>query len=342
MYYIGMDLHKQDLVMAVEDEQGPVGRPRRIACRDTEAIRAAVERWRPFRAVVEASASYRWLYDLVSRQGEMVLAHPLRLRAIATARAKTDKLDAALLARLLRANLIPAAYVPPERYQRLRDLTRTRARLSYGATLAKNQIHALLARANVHPPLKTLFGPRGRRYLAGLDLGLSGNLARDELLRRLEHYGREIAAFDAHLEAVASEFPEAEALEVLHGIGRYSALLVVAEIGEPERFRNGRQVGAYAGLTARVHQSGKTEHRGSVPASTAGEADGSKQGSRWLRWILVQAAIKLVRRDERLQAFYQRIRRRAGRNVARVAVARKLAGICWVRLRRWQREQAAA
>jgi len=193
MYYIGMDLHKQDLVMAVEEERGPVGRPRRIACRDTGAIRAAVERWRPFRAVVEASASYRWLYDLLAPLGEVVLAHPLRLRAIATARAKTDK-------------------------------------------------------------------------------------------------------------------------------------------GEPERFRNGRQVGAYAGLTARVHQSGKTEHRGSV----------SKQGSRWLRWILVQAAIKLVRHDERLGNFYTRVRKRRGRNVARVAVARKLAGICWVRLRRWQREQAAA
>jgi len=341
MYYIGMDLHKQDLVMAVEDEQGPVGRPRRIACRDVDAIQAAVARWRPFRAVVEASASYRWLYDLVSSQGEVVLAHPLRLRAIATARAKTDKLDAALLARLLRADLIPEAYVPPARYQRLRDLTRTRARLSYGATLAKNQMHALLARANVHSPFKTPFGKRGRRWLAALDLGLSGNLARDELVRRLEHYGRsfdpealdgEIATFDAHLEAVASEFPEAEALEVLHGIGRYSALLVVAEIGEPERFRNGRQVGAYAGLTARVHQSGGHEHRGGI----------SKQGSRWLRWILVQAAMKLVRRDERLANFYQRVCKRRGRNVARVAVARKLAGICWVRLRRWQREQAAA
>ncbi len=332
MYYIGMDLHKQDLVMAVEDEQGPVGRVRRIACRDTDAIQAAVERWRPFRAVVEASASYRWLYDLVLPLGEVILAHPLRLRAITAARAKTDRLDARLLAQLLRANLIPTAYVPPAPYQRLRDLTRSRARLSCGATLAKNQVHALLARANVHPPLKTLFGPRGRRWLAALDLGLSGNLVRDELVRRLEHYGREIAALDAHLEAVASEFPQAEALEVLHGIGRYSALLVVAEIGEPERFRNARQVGAYAGLTARVHQSGSHEHRGGI----------SKQGSRWLRWVLVQAAIKLVRRDARLAAFYQRIRKRAGRNVARVAVARKLAGICWVRLRRWQREQAAA
>jgi transposase len=332
MYYIGIDLHKQDLVMAVEDEHGPVGRARRIACRDVDAILAAVERWRPFRAVVEASASYRWLYDLLSPQGEVVLAHPLRLRAITAARAKTDRLDAALLARLLRANLIPAAYVPPARYQTLRDLTRCRARLSYGATLAKNQVHALLARANVHPPFKTPFGKRGRRWLAGLDLGLAGNLTRDELLRRLEHYGREVAALDGHLERLAAEFPEAAALEVLHGIGRYSALLIVAEIGEPERFRNTRQVGAYAGLTARVHQSGNTEHRGGI----------SKQGSRWLRWILVQAAMKLVRRDERLENFYQRVRKRAGRNVARVAVARKLAGICWVRLRAWRRESAAA
>jgi len=167
MYYIGIDLHKQDLVMAVEDDAGPVGRPRRLACRDEAAILAQVGRWWPFRAVVEASASYRWLYDRMSPLGEVVLAHPLRLRAIATARAKTDRLDAALLARLLRANLIPAAYVPPARYQRLRDLTRGRAHLAYGATLAKNQVHALLARANVHPPLRTLFGKRGRRVMAG-------------------------------------------------------------------------------------------------------------------------------------------------------------------------------
>ena len=332
MYYIGIDLHKQDLVMAVENEHGPIARPRRLACRDVAAIGAAVERWRPFRAVVEASASYRWLYDLLSPRGEVVLAHPLRLRAIATARAKTDRLDAALLARLLRANLIPASYVPPARYQTLRDLTRSRARLSCQATLAKSQVHALLARANVHPPFKTPFGKRGRQWLAKLDLGLSGNLSRDELLRRLEHYGREIAGLDTHLEQMAAAFPEWAALDALYGIARYSALLIVAEIGEPGRFRNARQVGAYAGLTARVHQSGKTEHRGGI----------SKQGSRWLRWILIQAAIKLVRQDARLGNFYTRVRKRAGRNVARVAVARKLAGICWLRLRAWHRAHAAA
>jgi len=232
MYYIGIDLHKQDLVMAVENEHGPVARPRRLDCRDTGAILAAMKRWQPFRAVVEASASYRWLYDLLAPSGDVVLAHPLRLRAIATARAKTDRLDAALLARLLRGNLIPASYVPPERYQTLRDVTRSRARLSSNATLAKNQVHALLTRANVHSPFKTPFGVRGRRWLAGVDLGPGGNLSRDELLRRLEHYGREAAILDGHLEHLASEFPEAAALDVLHGVGRYSALLIVAEIGE--------------------------------------------------------------------------------------------------------------
>lgn len=331
MYYIGIDLHKQDLVLAVENDDGPVGRPRRLSCRDEAAILAAAKRLRPFRAVIEASASYRWLYDRLSALGDVVLAHPLRLRAIATARAKTDRLDAALLARLLRADLIPTSYVPPAPYQTLRDVTRSRARLSRYATLAKGQMHALLARANVHPPLKTFFGVRGRKYLAGLDLGLASNIARDELLRRLEHYGREIAALDAHLERLAAAFPQAAALEGLYGIGRYTALLVVAEIGEPGRFKSARQVGAYAGLTARVHQSGQTEHRGGI----------SKQGSRWLRWILVQAAIKLVRQDERLANFYTRIRKRAGRNVARVAAARKLAGICWARLRAWERTHAA-
>ena len=80
-----------------------------------------------------------------------------------------------------------------------------------------------------------------------------------------------------------------------------------------------------------MHQSGGHDYHGHI----------SKQGSRWLRWVLVQAAIKIVRKDEKLKNFYTRIRKRSGKNVARVAVARKLAEICWVRLRRWHREHAA-
>jgi len=332
VHYVGIDLHKRDLVVAVEDENGPAGKPRRIRCEDEAAIVVLFEKLRPFKAVIEASASYRWLYDLLSPLGTVVLAHPLRLRVIVTSRAKTDKLDAAVLAKLLRLDEIPTAYVPPKAYQELRDLTRARGRLSQAATAAKCQLHSLLGAANVHPPFRVPFGKRGRLWLGALDLGLPGNIQRDELLLRLEHYEREGTKLDAGLAQLAETFPEVEALTELFGIGLYSALLIVAEIGEVDRFHNDRQVGAYAGLTARVHQSGGHDYHGHI----------TRQGSRWLRWILVQAAMKIVRKDVKLRSFYTRIRKRSSKHIARVAVARKLAGICWVRLRRWHREHAAA
>lgn len=332
MHYVGIDLHKRYLVMAVEDERGPVGKPRRLECRDEAAIVKAFRRLRPFRAVIEASSSYRWLYDRLDPLGKVVLAHPLKLRAIVTARAKTDKLDAALLARLLRAGLVPESYVPPQPYQVLREVTRVRARLVRSATLAKNQIHALLRCRNLHPPVRSVFSKAGRRWLAQQDLGIGGNLARDELVRRLDHFDGERLALDDSLARLSELHPEVAAVTCLYGFGLYSALLVVAEIGEPDRFHDARQVGAWAGLTARVHQSGGHAYHGRI----------SKQGSRWLRWILVQAAVKVVRKDRALANFYRRVRRRSGRNAARVAVARKLAGICWVRLKRWHEQHAAA
>lgn len=331
MHYVGIDLHKQFLVACVQDGRGRTRVSERIECPDIARIARFFGTWRPFQAVIEASSSYRWLYDLLSPLGEVVLAHPLQLRAIIAGRAKTDKLDAALLAKLLRAGLIPESYVPPASYQHLRDLTRARARLSRQATVAKNEMHTLLRRRNIQAPFVVLFGPRGRRWLASLEVGPVDGLLRDELLARLAHYDAALAMHDRLLDTLASGFPQAEALTSLFGIGLYSALLIVAEIGEPWRFTDGRQVGAYAGLTARVHQSGSQGYTGHI----------TRQGSPWLRWILVQAAMKLVRRDVKLGNFYQRVRKRSGVKVARVAAARKLAEICWLRLMRWHRTVAA-
>jgi transposase len=332
MYYVGIDLHKRDLVAAVEDERGPVGKPRRFACRDEAAIVAHLAAHRPFRAVIEASASYRWLHERLSPLGEVVLAHPLRLRASIARPAKTDKLDAALLARLLKMDQIPESYVPPKGYQELRELTRARARLSRAATEAKNQLHHLLTARNIEAPYRSPFGVRGQRWMRALDLGVVGNLQRDELLGRLEHYVAEQAHLDEALAQMANGFPQIEALSDIRGVGLYTALLVVAEIGEPERFTQPGQVASYAGLAARVYQSGEQDYHGHI----------TRQGSPWLRWVLVQVAIKAIGKDRKLANFYERVRKRSSRHIARVAVARKLAEICWIRLRRWQRAQAAA
>ncbi len=334
MYYVGIDLHKRFAVAAIEDDSGRTEKPQRFDCHDVGTIARFFENHRPFKAVIEASSSCRWFYELLEPLGEVSLAHPLRLRAIVAGRAKTDKLDAALLARLLRAEMIPLAYVPPQPYQQLRDLTRARARITQRMNEAKNELHALLTRANLHSPYVTTFSKRGRAWLQALELRPPGTLVRDELLRRLEHYEREVVELDCALERMIAAFPEVEALRDLHGIGLYSSLLIVGEIAEPGRFTNGRQIGAYAGLTARVSQSGDSSYHGHI----------TRQGSPWLRWILVQAAMKIVQRDVPLRNFYTRIRKRSSAKIARVATARKLAGICWVRLMRWHRlnTQAAA
>ena len=328
MWHIGIDLHREFIVVAAIRDNGEVLEPAKLACRESGAIVDVVRALAPFRAVIEASGTYRWLHDLLRPHGVVLLAHPLRLRAMIQRRSKTDKLDAQLLANLLRINQIPLAYVPPEPCQQLRDLVRCRARLARDRARAKIKLRDLLARNNLQSPYTTPFGPRGLAWFRGHNFGLVGNMLRDELLARLKHYDRQIAVFDEHLARCRPDFPQVEALADIHGIGLYSALLIVAELGEVERFRVAKQVGAYTGLTSRVHQSGGHCYQGSI----------TRQGSPWLRWILVEAAMKTIRQDAALKNFYTRVRKRSSAKIARVAAARKLAEICWKRLRRWQRE----
>ncbi len=331
MRYIGIDLHKQSVVVAVDGSRGSRLASRSFSTENVGSIISFFGKQKPFAAVIEASCSYRWLYDLLSPLGDVKLAHPLKLRAIVSGRAKTDKIDSAILAKLLRAGLIPEAYVPPRPYQDLRDLTRARARLSRHATEAKNEIHALLGRANCRAPYKSPFGPHGRKWVSRVDLGFAANRVKGELVRRLEHYESELDAMDSELEAVAEFYPEIESLLDIHGFGLFSALLITGEIGEPWRFPSGDKVAAYAGLTARVNQSGGHSYHGHI----------TRQGSPWLRWILVQAAMHVRRRDRKMNNLYQRIRKRSSAKIARVAVARKLATIAWVRLKRWHQVHGA-
>ena len=329
MWYLGIDLHRLTVVIAGVSAAGEVMKAITIKCQDTEAIRNAVKALGPFRAVIEASGTYRWLYDLLRPYGTVVLAHPLRLRAMVQRRSKTDKLDAQLLANLLRINQIPLAYIPPEPYQQLRDLTRCLARLRQEQAVAKIKLRAMLARQNRQAPYRVPFGVRGIAWFRQQDFGPIENLVRDELLERLQHYRKQLAILEGHVVALREVFPQVEVLMEIHGIGLYSALLIVGELGDVERFHTAKQVGAYAGLTARVNQSGGHCYQGSI----------TRQGSPWLRWILVEAAMKVVQEDVALKNFYTRVRKRSSAKIARVATARKLAEICWKRLRRWHREQ---
>jgi len=332
MWQVGVDLHRKTVVVAAVSDTGETRQAQTFACQDREGILAWFRGLGEFRAVIEATETYRWLYELLSPLGTVLLAHPHRLRAMVQRRSKTDKLDAMLLAQLLRIDQVPLAYVPPERYQLLRDRIRYRVKLGRELGAAKTAVRGLLARQNLEAPYREPFGVRGRAWLRRQDFGAVGNTMRDGLLERLELVAKQIQRFEAEAPTLEAEYPEVEALLEIRGIGLYTALLVVAELGEVERFRHAKQVGAYAGLTPQVSQSGKHCYHGGI----------TRQGSPYLRWAMQEAAMKVTKGDARLAALYERVRKRASKMRARVAVARALTCICWIRLRAWWRARPAA
>ena len=324
MVYVGIDLHRKSSQLCALDESGEQLLSRRVV-NEPEALLAVLDRL-PGRPTValEAGFGWEWLADLLDEQGlELHLAHPLRTRAIAAARVKTDAVDARTLAELLRGQLLPEAYVAPRELRQLRQLLRQRVCLTQLRTSLKNRVHALLAREGIQRRHSDLFGRAGRAFLAELPLRPPERARLDQLLRLIAAFDTEIAALAAEIDARARDDPRVQVLTQLPGIGRYTALLVIAELGDVGRFPSAAKACSYVGLVPRVRSSGERVRLGRI----------SRQGPPYLRWALVEAAQQAARRPGPLRRRYERIARRRGRNVAKVALARQLLTLCYYGLR---------
>lgn len=278
---------------------------------------------RPIRVVLEATEMWQAVYDrLEGRVEEIQMAHPQRVKAIASARIKTDKIDARTLAHLGRADLVPQAWIPPKPVREWRELLRYRASLTHQRTSVKNRLHGQLAKAGITPPrLSTLFGKAGLKFWREVALPPMARLLVDCDLRVLEHLGEARATVTARIEALAAADPRAAWLTSIRGLGPYSAMLILAEVGDIHRFGRPEQLVSYAGLAPSTYQSGATVRHGRI----------TRQGSKWLRWVLVEATLHYVRASGRLATFYHRLQRRKGTKIARVALARELArAVFWV------------
>jgi transposase len=212
----------------------------------------AVQRKRPWAAgdaaslrtrPLEATYGWEWLAELLEHDGrELHLAHPLRTKAIASARVKTDAVDACTLAQLLRADLLPEAYIAPRGLRDLRDLLRQRFVLTHMRTALKNRVHALIARQGVQHGHSKLLGPGGRAFLAEIELRPEPRARLDVLLRLIADFDREIDALAAQIDQRARADNRVRVLCQIRGIGRYLALLIIAEIGAIERFPSARHL----------------------------------------------------------------------------------------------------
>lgn len=336
MNFVGIDLHKKTITLCVVNQQRLVLARKTFLCAEPDRIRAFFVGLGPFRAVIEATASYEWLWQLLEPVADrLVLAHPKKLRVIAESTRKTDQLDAQVLAEFLALDMIPEAYRPTPRQRQHRTLVRQRCFGRRCSTAVKNKIRHLLATYNADR--KDLFSAQGLEHLATVAVTAADRIVLEQLLATWRHYEAQRQALDQELRAFAKKAPAAEreartVLASIPDVGPVTIDIVVSELGDIRRFRSAKRVAAYAGLAPALRES----------AGRGKELGITKQGSRLLRWALVEAAWRLVRHSRRWGSVFERLRQRRGKKKAIVAVARRLLGVMTALLRTGQRYRPEA
>lgn len=320
MNYVGIDLHRDNFWAVITDNQGQITHSKRY----TNSTESVVELLglctdKPT-VVIEATRNWMWLIEALQQRGCLVsLAHPLKTKAIASARIKTDTIDATTLAHLLRSDLVPPAYIPTLDEQDNREISRARVALTRQQTVLKNKIHAILAKENLKCPKSDLLGGQAQEWLKSVTLREVRKEVLLEYLSLLVTVAKHIEGIDKLIAKRSADRRDIEILMSIPGIGKTSAFLIAAEVGDVKRFSSSRKLCAYLGLVPRIYQSSRTSHYGRI----------TKLGNPYVRWCLVQAAHRLIRVDENTRIFAASLTKRGGKKKAVVAVARQIAAIAW-------------
>ena len=309
----GLDVHKRYTYATI------LGPDREILAQKkmpNEEVPAFLEPYPVEHVAMEATTSIAPLHRRLTDMGyEVHVAHPKETRTIAKARIKTDRTSSRALAELLRVNGLPESYWPPPEIALLREKIRRRAFLVRERAKLKTKIRSTLTYEGVKPPEDYgLFTRKGVEWLRGLGLE-----PLDYYFRLMPPLSREILVLSRELRKMADGDEDVRLLMTIPGVGYYTALLVKAEVGEVGHFPFKERMASYSGLVPSTKNSGGVTRHGRI----------TREGSRWLRWALVEAALVHLRFDTPITRAYHRIAERRGKKVARVAAARMLLEVCY-------------
>jgi transposase len=310
---VGIDLHRRRSVIVRTTESGEVLESVQIL-NDVERLNSVMERaGEDAEVVLEATYGWYWAVDALQAAGAQVhLAHPLGVKAFEYRRVKNDVRDATDLADLLRMGRLPEAWIAPPATRELRELVRHRAKLVGLRSHCKAEVHAVLAKCGIQVLMSDLFGVPGNDLLDRVPLP-GPYAARVQSLRRLiEDLEEEIDLFARLARGRLVADPGYTALQQLPGIGPILAAVFTAEVGDITRFHTAAQLGCWAGLTPKHHESDTHVHRGRI----------TKQGSRLVRWAAVES-VKRLGPTTVVGAHKARVADRRGKNIGTVAAARK-------------------
>jgi transposase len=321
MKYIGIDYHNQYFVATTMNSKGKVISKDKVPT-DRESIQKYFKKTdskQKVKAVMEACYGWQYFYDEVSELvDELIMAHPLKTRLIAEARIKTDSIDSETLAHLLRADLIPQAYAPSVETRDHKNLLRYRSSLTAMGVRIKNMIHALLARNHIEDKsfnsLSDKFGKKGKQYMRSIILTGNDTAILNNYLDLLEETQKKITSAESLIRGVCRQDEICRLLKTIPGIGDILAVTIRYEVDDIERFISSNKLCSYAGLVPSTYSTGGKTYQGKI----------TKQGNKWLRWAMIEAAQRGTLSDGWLRDFYLRIYGKKSSKLARVAAARKL------------------
>jgi transposase len=323
MLIIGCDFHPSFQQVAIFDNQTGEEQVRRLGHREEAEQFYRSRAGQKVRVGMEACGHYPWFERLLAELGfELWLGDAAEIRARVVRKQKTDRRDAEHLLELLRSGRFPRIWVPSLEERDVRQLLVHRHKQVQARTRVKNQLQAMALSQGVQKKRK-LWTAAGRSELEKLELLPYAAERRKQLLQSLDGLEAEIEQLNRRVEQEVQLRPAAVKLQTHPGVGPVTALAMVLTLGPAERFASGKQVGSYFGLIPSEYSSGGQQKLGHI----------SKQGSSFLRFLLVAAGQTAARYDAELGRFYRRLAVRKHRALAKVAVARKLAVRLYLMLR---------
>jgi transposase len=315
MLIVGCDYHPRwQQVAWFDTETGEIGE-QKLMNGNGEA-----ERWYgqlpvPSLIGLEATGNSQWFIDLLNQLGhEVWVGDAAEIRASYVRRQKNDRRDAGHVLKLLREGRFPRLWVPSAEQRDLRQLLIHRHKLVQIRSRVKNGLQHLAMNQGMQKKSR-LWSVAGQKAFRQLPLSGWAGCRRQDLLQLLVYLEQQIAPLDQAAQQAAEQDPQARLLLTQPGVGPITALAFVLTIGDLTRFARGKQVASYVGLIPREHSSGGRQRLGAI----------SKQGNRFLRMLLVEAAHSVVRLDAGFRKQYAHRCHSKAKGIAKVAAARKLA-----------------
>ncbi len=329
--YVGLDIHKRFTYGIIKDNQGNKIKEDKFE-NSQENFDSFLKDCKPeeTKIVMESTGVWEYIYDLLeSKNYEIKLANPMKTKAIACAKIKTDSVDASTLADLLRANLIAESYIPDKETRKIRDVIRQRKSIVKGRTQIKNKIHAILTRHGIKLPKVTLCDSAIKWMLEeGVSNLPSVKIILVSYVNLLQKYDEELETIEERIRDISDKSSKANLLTTIPGIAEIRAVEIMAEIADINRFESSEKLCSYAGLVPSIRQSGDILRFGRL----------MKQSSRTLKYALIESSWCLIKskKETSLKMFYQKLLFRKSKQKAICAVARKLCCVIHSMLRKNQ------